>query len=84
MEYFLTQKGGSQHSGSDRRWEPWLGKAPLGKSTSTFFLFQACQGPAHMQKRPEEEAGMQQQVLGTWILLPSPALVCHLRPLARS
>lgn len=40
MEYFLTQNGGSQSSGSDRKWEPWLGKAPLGKSTGTFFLFE--------------------------------------------
>lgn len=40
MEYFLTQNGGSQSPGSDRRWEPWLGKAPLGKNTGTFFLFE--------------------------------------------
>lgn len=50
MEYFLTQKGGSQSSGSDRRWEPWLGKAPLGKSTGTFSCLSLPGSSSHAEK----------------------------------
>lgn len=52
-KYFLTQRrGGSQFSGSDGRWEPWLGRAPLGKQCWHLLPASACQSPAHGQMRP--------------------------------